>query len=68
MTADQGGRTVKKYEIPPGTRAVICKGENCKQEIFWVTGERGGAMCVDPDGTPHWATCPDRFRFKRGAK
>lgn len=59
-----------RYEIPEKimrNRPVICKGEGCRAEIYWIETESGKRMPVDPDGTPHWATCPDAGRFKRGA-
>jgi len=58
-----------RYEIPEKVkrnRPAICKGEGCLQEIYWIETEGGRRMPVDPDGTPHWATCPDAGRFKKG--
>lgn len=52
-----------KYEIPEGTKPAICKG--CRQVIYWVKTEAGKNMPVDADGTPHWATCPQRQAFKK---
>lgn len=57
-----------QYEIPPGTREVVCKGEKCLRGIFWIETKNGKRMPVDPDGTPHWATCPDAGRFTKGAR
>lgn len=47
------------YPIPEGTPQSRCRSANCKAIIYWITGSKGGMMPVDPDGTPHWATCPD---------
>ncbi len=41
-----------------------CKGPTCGREIAWVVTEKGKRSPVDPDGTPHWATCPDSKSFK----
>lgn len=50
------------YPIPEGTRPVPCRG--CNAAIYWVLTEKGKRMPVDPDGTPHWATCPAAKRFR----
>lgn len=52
-----------KYEIPEGTRPAKCSG--CARAIYWVKTAAGKNMPVDPDGTPHWATCPKREAFKK---
>jgi len=57
-----------KYPVPAGTRKVVCKGESCGREIYWVETDNGWRMPVDADGTPHWATCPDALRFKKGGR
>lgn len=42
-----------------------CKA--CKQPITWIKTKAGKFMPTDPDGKPHWATCPnaDAFRSDR---
>lgn len=62
-----------KYEIPPDADRSICgKGRakwrgysGCGNEIWWVKTKKGKFMPVDPDGTPHWATCPKASKFKK---
>lgn len=51
-----------KFEIPEGTEPARCRG--CKAVIFWIKTERGRNMPVDPDGTSHFANCPDADRFR----
>lgn len=41
----------------------VCKG--CGAQIAWAETPKGARMPTDPDGTPHWATCPVKDRFKR---
>jgi len=52
-----------KYKIPPGTAPKSCKG--CGASIFWIRTQAGKAMPLDPDGTPHWATCRNAVDFKQ---
>ena len=40
-----------------------CKG--CNAPIRWEVTKNGKPTPVDADGTPHWATCPARDRFKK---
>lgn len=54
-----------KYEIDEDTPSSKCKG--CGMQIFWIQTE-GSAypnMPCNPDGTPHWGTCPKAKRFKK---
>lgn len=37
----------------------------CNQLIYWVATNKGKRMPVNPDGTPHWATCPKAAEFRR---
>lgn len=43
----------------------VCRGEDCHAPIWWVNTKRGGKMCYDVDGTPHWGTCKNSKDFKR---
>ena len=52
-----------KFDIPPGTNKDICKG--CSAWIYWIRTNRGSMMPVDPDGTSHFATCPNAQRFRK---
>ncbi len=54
-----------QYVIPKDARAVLCRGASCHKRIFYVVTPAGKLMPVNPDGTPHWGTCPDAKRFKR---
>lgn len=54
-----------KIEIPEGTPAAKCRG--CGAAMYWVKTAGGKNMPVDPDGTPHWATCKAAGRFRGAA-
>ena len=54
-----------KYTIPPDARLDRCRGKTCGQDIWWFKLPSGSWMCCDADGTPHWATCPDRKEFAK---
>jgi hypothetical protein len=44
----------------------ICKGPRCMQEILFVYHrDTGKTTPYNPDGTSHFATCPDREQFHR---
>ncbi len=51
------------YEIPDGTPKSSCRG--CHAVIYWIKTAKGKNMPVDPDGQPHWATCPKARSFKK---
>ena len=51
-----------KFVIPPGTDPSRCRG--CQAQIFWIKTEAGKNMPLDPDGIPHWATCPKADQFR----
>lgn len=52
-----------KYEIPENTLSATCRG--CRRTIYWVKTKAGKNMPVDPDGVPHWGTCPNAKDFKK---
>ena len=54
--------TALTYMIPPTARLCRCLG--CDKHIYWIKTERGAAMPVNTDGTPHWGTCPEADRFR----
>ena len=56
----------KKYPIPFDARISKCKGTTCGQDIWWFKLPSGKWMCADGDGTPHFATCPNRKDFRKG--
>lgn len=47
----------QKFEIPKGAAQRKCR--SCKAPIFWVRTAGGKPMPVNPDGTTHFATCPE---------
>jgi len=51
------------YDIPENTPKSRCRG--CHSIIYWVKTPARKNMPVDPDGGPHWATCPKAKDFKR---
>jgi hypothetical protein len=55
----------RKVEVPSNAPRGLCKGAGCLKPIRWVRTPRGNRMPVDPDGTPHWATCPDSPSFRK---
>ena len=52
-----------KFEIPDGSPISSCRG--CNGMIYFVPQPSGSRMPVDPDGTPHWATCKNAGEFRR---
>jgi hypothetical protein len=43
--------------------AKICSG--CNAVIHWVKTAKGKWTPVNPDGSPHWSTCPKAKQFKK---
>jgi len=46
----------------------VCGNENrkgCGQPIWWITTKTRTPAPLNPDGTPHFATCPNALEFKR---
>lgn len=58
-------RKIVKIDIPAGTAFIECRSVNCRAMVGFVKTAAGKNMPVDPDGTPHWATCPDSEEFKK---
>jgi hypothetical protein len=52
-----------KWEIPLGSVPQACRG--CGARIYWLVMDSGARMPVDPDGTSHFATCPQANRFRK---
>ena len=52
-----------KYKIPAGSSVRYCRG--CGKHIYWIETARRKKMPVDPDGTPHFATCSHAFEFRK---
>lgn len=38
---------------------------SCGSAIYWCRTKRGSRMPVDPEGTSHFATCPDADEHRR---
>jgi len=41
------------------------KCRSCGAPIEWVKTDAGKWMPVDPDGTSHFATCPDAEKWRK---
>ena len=57
------------WVIPEGTPPSKCRG--CGAEIYFVPYTRRvdkkiGRMPCNPDGTPHWSTCPESHQSTKG--
>lgn len=51
-----------RFDIPAGSPPRSCISCGCR--IYWIETPRGKRMCVDPDGTSHFATCKDAAKFR----
>lgn len=51
------------FEIPEGTAQSTCR--SCHAPGYWVITKNGKRLLVDPDGAPHFATCPDAHHWRR---
>lgn len=56
------------WVIPEGTPPSKCRG--CGAEIYFVpyirkTDNHQGRMPCNPDGKPHWSTCPEAENFRK---
>lgn len=61
--SDQIGRPGRFWLVPDGYSLSRCRG--CDAEVLWVTTPSGAKAPMDPDGMNHFATCPERDRFRR---
>ncbi|HEU0180323.1 MAG TPA: hypothetical protein VFV58_39305 [Blastocatellia bacterium] len=43
----------------------VCRGPNCKAEVYMVRHLNGVLGIYNPDGESHFVTCPDRELFRR---
>jgi hypothetical protein len=59
----RGAPTDFRFKIPRGTEPSQCR--SCKSEIFWIKTKKGKNMPTNPDGTSHFATCPEADRYRR---
>jgi hypothetical protein len=56
------------WQVPQGYEPAgigRCKGPYCFDVILWTRTAFGNKMPLNQDGNGHWATCPDRDRFKK---
>jgi hypothetical protein len=51
------------HKINPTDKPSYCKG--CGAKIYWIKTDKGKNMPVDPDGVPHFATCPKVVQFRK---
>ncbi len=47
-------------------KPAICKG--CGAKIYWIKTDNLRKMPIDPDGIPHFATCPNAAKFRVNKK
>lgn len=52
-----------KFVIPEGTTPANCR--SCGARVFWIKTVAGKNMPVDPDGTSHFATCPNAAKHRK---
>jgi len=43
----------------------VCRGPNCKANVYMVRHVSGAVGIYNLDGTSHWGTCVDRELFKK---
>lgn len=57
-------RPALTFDVPEGTPITECR--SCGESIQWIRTKRGKNMPVDyPEGTSHFATCPDAQRWRK---
>jgi hypothetical protein len=52
-----------RFTIPAGTPVKACK--SCGAGIYWIRTAAGKAMPCDPDGTSHFASCPQADQHRK---
>lgn len=60
-----------EWQVPQGYQPAgiaRCSGPYCFATVLWTRTPFGKRMPLDRDGNGHWATCPDRARFKKGGE
>lgn len=55
-----------KYSIPVGALERACA--SCKATIYWIVTDAKRRMPVNPDGTSHFATCPNASKHRKRGK
>jgi hypothetical protein len=51
------------YTIGEGSHPVPCR--SCASIVLFVKTRTGAHMPIDPDGTSHFATCPQAARWRK---
>jgi hypothetical protein len=51
------------FLIPAGEPIRSCR--SCGASIYWILTASGKRMPVDPDGTSHFATCPNAAHHRK---
>lgn len=51
------------FDIPPKAPPRACR--SCSATIYWIQTDKGRLMPVDPDGTSHFATCPNASEHRK---
>jgi hypothetical protein len=46
-----------RFPIPPSAVQKACR--SCTAPIYWIDTKAGKRMPVNPDGSSHFATCPN---------
>ena len=50
-------------------RTTNCNGPTCSEYIEWWETPKGKRLPLNRSThEPHWSTCPDRDKFRKGAK
>lgn len=54
------------FRVPEGyTADNIGRCRSCGAAILWAVTNHGAKAPLDPDGTNHFVTCPDRDRWRK---
>lgn len=59
---DRPERKAVTFAIPPGTPERSCA--SCGAPMFWLKTKTGRSMPVNPDGTSHFASCPQATQWR----
>jgi len=46
-------------------RTGVCKGQECREVIYWWHTPKGKRIPLNADSTPHHATCKNAEQFAR---
>lgn len=59
---------IPAYAEDPGPDAVPKECRSCHAPILWVTTHRGKRAPINPDGSAHFATCPQADAWRKGSR